>query len=53
VSGSYVPNAELKAVENFGSDEGKGNQIVNYSVNKYEYQSKHGDFSYPGFTFNM
>jgi hypothetical protein len=36
MSGSYVPNTEFKAVENFGSDGGKGNQIVNYSVHKHE-----------------
>lgn len=33
VSGSYM---QLKAVENFGSDEVKVNQIVNYSVHKHE-----------------
>jgi hypothetical protein len=35
-----VPNTELKAVENFGSDEWEGNQIVNYSVHKHEIPTK-------------
>jgi hypothetical protein len=50
LSGSYVPNTEMKAEEDFGSDEGKANQIMNYSVRKHEIPT---NTQYSGFIFNM